>query len=209
MPRQRRKESPTGIYHWIVRGVNQKKLFHSEADFECFFGLLNEHKVTFGVSVYHYCLMTNHVHVLLHVDCVKALSRFSYFVLRKYAHYYGKTHQWSGQVFRRIFKSLSVDREEYLLECGRYIERNPLQAGIVEKVGDYPYSSFASYAYSKPDSIITSSPAYLGLSTNSYLRCEIYRHYVTQGRPYEVLPACSKFKSIESTGHSPFKLIGT
>jgi putative transposase len=127
MPRKRREESQAGVYHWIVRGMNKKDLFHDERDFRRFRELLAEYKKTYSVLIFHYCLMTNHVHLLIRADGLKALSEFSHFTQRRYAYYYCKRYRWTGSVFQRGFKSLVVDRDEYLLECGRYIERNPLK----------------------------------------------------------------------------------
>ena len=145
MPRKKRQESATGVYHWIVRGMNRKPLFHRREDIERFKELLCEYKKTFEVDFYHYCFMTNHLHLLLRTGTLKQLSAFSHYVQRRYAYYYCGKYKWTGSVFQRSYKSFPIDRDEYLIECGRYIERNPLKAKIVKQIEDYEYSSFRYY----------------------------------------------------------------
>ena len=129
--------------------------------------------------------MTNHVHALLKAPDTSSLSLFSHFVQRRYAYYYSKKHKWSGAVFQRMYKGLHVDKEAYLLECGRYIERNPLRAGMVKRLEDYPYSSFHYYAYGQSDDLLEPSPAFLALSEDPQIRRGIYRQYVKETRVQE------------------------
>ncbi len=117
MPRKKRQKSPTGVYHWIVRGMNKKYLFHDGEDYEYFKKLLVEYKQVCLMTIYHYCLMTNHVHLLLHAEELEELSRFSHYVQRRYAYYYCGKYKWSGSVFQRGYRSMVIDRDEYLLEC--------------------------------------------------------------------------------------------
>src|SRR3989339_1345623 len=132
MPRKKREESPTGVYHWIVRGMNKRKIFHHGEDIVQFFSLMKEYQKENGILIYHYCLMTNHVHMLVWAGKMELLSRFSHYVQRRYAYYYCKKYKWTGSVFQRGYKSFVIDRDEYLLECGRYIERNPVRAKMVK-----------------------------------------------------------------------------
>ncbi len=185
MPRKKRQESPTGIYHWIVRGINKKKLFHSSEDFSQWRSLVLEYKALHNICIYHYCFMTNHVHMLIRAEHVYDVSKFSHFVQRCYAYYYCKSYKWAGSVFQRGYKNLPIDREEYLLECGRYIERNPLRAGMIDDVARYPHSSYPFYASDRPDDLLTISPAYLGLAGNAKDRQEIYAKYVRENRIQE------------------------
>jgi putative transposase len=185
MPRGQRAESPTGYYHWINRGVNQKKLFHFKDDFKAFLDLVQEYKERFEIDLFHYCLMTNHIHLLIKTNDIQALFRFSYYVQRRYAYYYCKAHKWRGQVFQRMYKSLPIDKDTYLLECGRYIERNPLRAKLVKSVGEWPYSSYSFYATGQRNNLITVSPAYLEMASETPKRQSIYQEYVNQERVYE------------------------
>ena len=185
MPRKRREESPTGVYHWIARGMNKKDLFHKPEDYRRFRELIREYQAAFSILIYHYCLMTNHVHMLVHSETRERLSRFSHFVQRRYAYYYCGKYKWTGSVFQRGFKSLPVDRDEYLLECGRYIERNPLKAKLVKDPADYGYSSYRYYAEGRRDDLVNPSPAYLGLSSDEKERRAVYGEYVQENRVQE------------------------
>ena len=138
MPRKPRQQSPTDVYHVINRGVNKKDLFHGPKDFLCYLGLVNEYKERLDIRIYHYCLMTNHAHMLVKSKDVGSLSQFMHFIQRRFAYYYCKTYQWTGQVFQRSFRSFPIDKESYFLECGRYIEKNPVRAAMVKSTEDYP-----------------------------------------------------------------------
>ena len=93
MPRQKRDASPTGVYHWIARGINRKDLFHHPDDYVFFMSLLKEHSKEFEICIYHYCLMTNHVHLLIHAKELVQLIQFSHYLKRKYAYYQNKTYK--------------------------------------------------------------------------------------------------------------------
>jgi putative transposase len=185
MPRKKRLASPIGIYHWIVRGMNRKTLFHSDEDFEHFKGLLSDIGQSHKVMTHHYCLMTNHVHLLIICDALGDMARFSQLLQRKYAYYYCRRYHWRGSVFQRGYKSISIDREAYLLECARYIERNPLKGLLAVHPADYRHSSFGYYATGRPDGIVTDSPAFLALNDDVDSRRRLYAEYVCQNRLQE------------------------
>ena len=126
--------------------------------------------------------MTNHVHLALKTDDLETLSQFAYFTQRRYAYYYFKTYRWSEQVFRRNFGSIPINNDTYLLECARYIERNPLKAKLVKDLKDYSYSSYAFYAFGKRDNLISESPIYSSLGRSRYERMAAYRWYVNHQR---------------------------
>ena len=185
MARGPRKESSTGYYHWINRGVNQKKIFHFENDFHAFLNLVREYKSRFDINLIHYCLMTNHIHLLIKATDRTSLFRFSYYIQRRYAYYYCKTYKWRGQVFQRMYKSLPIEKESYLMECGRYIERNPVRSQLIKHVSEWPYSSYAFYAYGSPNDLLTESPMYLEMAPMAEKRQFFYRDYVDQDRAYD------------------------
>ena len=185
MPRKKREQSSTGVYHWIVRGMNKKDLFHDAQDFEYFKKLLSEYKTAYQISFFHYCLMTNHVHLLLRANDLEYLASFSHYVQRRYAYYYCGRYKWTGSVFQRGYRSFVIDRDEYMLECGRYIERNPVKAKLVEKPGDYKFTSYRYYAVGESDEMLTDSPAYMGLSSDEGLRRIIYAKRVEEHRVQE------------------------
>lgn len=188
MPRRPRQESPTGVYHFINRGVNKKKIFHNASDFGCYRKLLREYSDKLVIQIYHYCFMSNHTHLLLKAPDVQSLSRFGHFTQRRYAYYYCKTYHWSEQVFRKRFLSIAIEKDEHLLECGRYIERNALEAKLAERLEDYAYTSYPFYAYNEPDDLLTESPLYSTLGMTPPERMAAYRFYVIQNRQQESAP---------------------
>ena len=97
MGRKARQASSVGLYHVIVRGNNKGKLFHDGLDFEEFLKILTEYLTQHPVQIHHYCLMTNHVHLLLQAESLEALSRFMHGVQRSYHHYYRKHYTWFGR----------------------------------------------------------------------------------------------------------------
>lgn len=185
MPRRNRTESKTGFYHFINRGVNKKTLFHKKNDYEAYLKLIEEYSIKLGIKIYHYCLMSNHSHILLNAESHDSLSKFAHFIQRRYAYYYCKTYHWSEQVFRKRFISIPIERDEYLLECGRYIERNPLSANLVKDPKNYPYSSYSFYGDKKEDLLITQNPLYDTMGKDPMERMAAYRFYVCHQREQE------------------------
>ena len=120
------------------------------------------------------------------------LSRFSQYLQRRYAYYYCKTHKWNGQVFQRMYKSIPIGEDAYLLGCGRYIERNPVRAGLVRRAEDYLWSSAAAHCGLRDDVLlsgncplllqITDWSEWLKIDSDDEVRTAIRRHTAT-GRP--------------------------
>lgn len=177
-----RQMSSCCTYHFISRGVNKMDLFHTPQDYERYLRLIAEYTAKLEIKIHHYCLMSNHAHFLLNATELGNLSKLAHFVQCKYAYYYRSTYNWTGQVFKRSFVSKPIENDTYLLECGRYIERNPLKAGLVNSPEIYRYSSYGFYAYGSPDPVVTETPVYADLSKNLNERQAAYRLYVTQNR---------------------------
>ena len=192
MPRKKRQRSPTGFYHWICRGIHKKDVFHRPSDYDFFRGLLRQYALIHGVLIHHYCVMTNHVHLLIYCPDLDDMSKFSQMVQRRYAYHYCGQYGWVGNVFQRGYRSSPVEKDTHLLECGRYIERNPIKAGLAEHPAGYQYSSFRYYGCGEGDDIITPSPAYLDLANDADTRMAIYDEYVSESRVQEQLAYANK-----------------
>lgn len=156
-------------------------------DFQYFLGLLTDNLKNFQIKLHHYCLMTNHTHLLIWANSLQEISRFMHSVQRSYHHHFRRKYSWFGHLFQGRYRSLPIEREDYLLDCGRYIERNPVRAKMVEMPQDWPYSSYQAYALGNTQAFLTLSVAYEGLSPDPVRRQEIYRGYVESARPYEEL----------------------
>ena len=144
MPRKPREKGETGIYHVIVRGVGQQDIFHEEDDFHRYLETTKKISLESGVSVLGYCLMTNHVHLLLREDN----GDISVFMKRldvSYAYWYNWKYERIGHVFQDRFKSECVEDEVYLLTVIRYIHQNPVKASITSRPEEYEWSSCAAY----------------------------------------------------------------
>jgi putative transposase len=140
----------------------------------------------FEIETYHYCFMNNHVHMLVRAVRSSDMPKFFQNVLQRYAHYFRKKYGRTGFLFQNRYKCLHIDSDKYLMECGRYIERNPVRAGITEDPVNYAWSSYLFYATGKNDDIIEKpNPVYADMAYSSDERMRRYREYVMQGRLYE------------------------
>lgn len=161
MARQARKTSPSGIYHVMLRGINQQRIFEDGADEQKFLELLRKNKKRCGFALYGYSLMGNHVHLLLkeaaHPSIItindrdvevgpgEAIEAIFKRIEVSYVGYFNRRYKRTGHLFQDRFRSESIDTDEYLLMALRYIHLNAVKAGICEKPEDYPLSSYRDY----------------------------------------------------------------
>ncbi len=187
MPRVPREQSSSGCYHVIIRGNNKQTLFPEPQDFEKFIELMISRLDSALIHLYHYCLMTNHVHLVMRCENKAHLARYMHSIQRSYHHHYRKTYTLFGHLTQGRYRSFPIEEDAYLLECGRYVERNPVRAGLVSNPEDWPYSSYGFYAFGRAVKGIESSVSYLGLASETSIRQEIYRERMMVTRPYEDL----------------------
>ena len=143
MPRCARVKSESGFYHVIAKGSGGQNLFEGVYDYRAFLELLAKACEKGGVNVIAYCLMSNHVHLLLE-DAEGRLGEVMKSVLTGYAQRFNKLGDRVGHVFQQRFKSQPIEDEGYLLRAIRYIHNNPAKAGICA-ARDYPWSSYHEY----------------------------------------------------------------
>ena len=141
MPRKARELVDSGIYHVYSRGNNRQKLFRSGDDYAKYRLLLSEGGSKYRAEIFHYCLMTNHVHLLMRIKDQHDLGKIMHRTQLCYTKYYKKQYRYIGHLYQGRFRSPRIKEESYYLQCGRYIERNPVNAGMVIKAEEYPYSS--------------------------------------------------------------------
>lgn len=142
MPRTARIGSKTDIYHVIWRGVSRQNVFYEDRDFEKFLFIVRDAKSKFGFEVYAYCLMTNHIHILVKS---RNLSNDMKWVAEKYAQWFNIKYERAGHLFQDRFLSEPIENDSYLMTVVRYIHQNPVKANICGGVGDYRWSSYNSY----------------------------------------------------------------
>jgi len=186
MGRQPRVVVDGGYYHIVTRGNDRRKLFRCKRDYDFFLKVIKRYLLKFQVSIIHYCLMPNHVHILVRADRAGDLSKFMQGILQVYAMYFRREYGSSGFIFQNRYKSMHIDSDSYLLDCGRYIERNPLRAGLAVDLSDFVWSSARFYAQGAANGIIKSAnPLYLELAGTKDGRRKRYAQRLLEARPYE------------------------
>ena len=181
MPRRARFTVENGIYHIMLRGNNRSRIFNNDDDFGYFLELVKENKEKFGLKIYHYALMDNHVHLVAQSPDGAKLSAAMKRITVTYTRYYRKLYKGIGHFFQDRFKSFLIQEGKYLLECGRYVELNPVRAEMVKSPDDYRWSSYSVYTGSAKLGIIDLNPEYEGLGENSERRKARYREYIKGG----------------------------
>ena len=167
---------PIGIpQHIIQRDNNRQVCFASEQDLAVFASLLDEYATKFSVAVHAWVFMTNHVHLLVTPYAEAGVSKMMQALGRKYVRYFNREYQRSGTLWEGRFRSSLVQSETYLLHCQRYIELNPVRAGMVSAPSDYAWSSYQCHALGKVISLSTPHKEYLRLGKCDKERQIAYR----------------------------------
>jgi putative transposase len=174
MPRLPRLWMPGVAEHLIVRGNNRQLIFRSEGDRAFFHRCMVGHARDLGLAIHAYVFMPNHVHLLATGATMRSLSYFFQAMGRRYVSYYNYLHRRTGTLWEGRFRSFPVQTERYLLTCQRYIELNPVRAGIVRAPTEFAWSSHRFYAEDRPDDAITPHEVYRGLGSDHDARREAY-----------------------------------
>jgi len=177
--------SSEAAFHLMDRGHNREDVFADDDDRRAFLGLLERYRQRFGLRVFHYCLMSNHFHLLVQLADPRDVSPLMAGLLRAYVHHCHRRHRFVGHPWQGRFKSPAVQCRDYLLSCGRYIERNPLEAGLVALPWDYAWSSAATYALGQPRPLLADNAEYLALSAEPAARQQHWRAFLLGGDPRE------------------------
>ena len=181
MPRCAREKSESGIYHIIVRGINRQDIFHDEEDYLQYLAAMNRAKNIGNFEVYGYCLMSNHVHLLLH-EKEETMALVMKRIGVSYAWWYNKKYDRAGHVFQGRYKSQTVENEQYLLSVLRYIHNNPVKAQMVLTPVQYKWSSCNTY-YDHPEypGELTNSAFILGIfAENKESARDRFKEYMKQ-----------------------------
>jgi len=140
MSRKQRLVFERSYYHVFTRGNDRKRIFGKEADYQVFLSIVRKYLEKFQVSITNYCLMPNHLYLLIFIELGGELSKFMKAILQVYANYHRKEYGSTGFLYQNRFKSLLIEKESYLMECARYIERNPLRAKLVSDIFAWSWS---------------------------------------------------------------------
>lgn len=196
MARLPRYVVPGQPQHVIQRGNNREPIFADEADYRFYLECLLEAAQREALALHAYVLMTNHVHLLATPDTETSLSRVLQSVGRRYVQYFNRTYDRTGTLWEGRYKATLIDSERYLLTCMRYIELNPVRAGMVDHPGDYPWSSYPANARGKVQSLVTPHSLYRGLARTDNARqaayCRLFRAHLNQSEIEAIREATNK-----------------
>jgi putative transposase len=180
MPRPHRFCPAYFPIHVIQRGINRQICFTSDADIAAYANWLAEGLKKFGLQLHAWVFMTNHVHLLLTPSDDNATSNLMRYLGGLYVRYFNHRYARTGGLFEGRFKSSVVQDDEYLLTCLRYIELNPVRAGMVTDPGDYRWSSYAAHAFNKEIGMWSPHSLYLSLGQNATARARRYREMMIE-----------------------------
>ena len=174
MPRRARMYIPDRPYHVIQRGNNREACFIEPENYLFYLELWQELSRRYGVAVHAYCLMTNHIHFLATPGSESALSNTLKVVGSRYAQYINKTYRRTGTLWEGRHRASLIQSERYLLTCMRYIELNPVRAGMVSRPEEYRWSSHGVNAWGD-HSWLSSHDEYRRLASRANERYYAYR----------------------------------
>ena len=160
--------------HVIQRGNNRAVCFFAEADYAFYLECLNKASVKYECDVHAYALMTNHVHLLLSPARVGAVAHMMQSIGRSYVRHVNVVYKRTGTLWEGRYKASLIDTERYLLSCYRYIELNPVRAGMVQRAEEYHWSSHAAHVKAAPSSMIVDHPLYVALGKDAKERAMAY-----------------------------------
>lgn len=146
--------------HVILRGNNRTEIFCAEADYRFYLDKLRLACEKHGCDIHAYVLMTNHVHLLLTPQEEQSLSKALQMLGRYYVQFFNHCYQRTGTLWEGRYKATLIDTEAYLLTCMRYIELNPVRAGMIAHPSEYPWSSYGYNALGQTDNLMSPHPEY-------------------------------------------------
>jgi putative transposase len=202
MPRQARLIVPDIAVHIVQRGHDRRDCFRHETDYLVYLSTLRELLPKTGCALHAYCLMTNHVHLLLTPSTATACALLMRNLGQRYVQYFNRRYERSGTLWEGRFRSCLVDSARYVLACYRYVERNPVRARMVDSASAYRWSSHGGNAGERSNGLLTPHAEYLALGQDDAVRLAAYRGlFATEDDP-EFLAA------IRDATNGGFALVG-
>lgn len=187
MPRTPRIQIADLTQHVINRGNNRCDIFREEQDYLFFLLALRDASVRHQVEVHSYAVMTNHFHIVATPRTATGLSGAMHVVGTKYVGYFNRRYERTGRLFEGPFKSSVIDTETYWFTCMRYVELNPVRAGLVSDPADYRWSSYRSNALGVSDPLVVPHALYVSLGEAAAGRQHSWRELCREAIPSEEL----------------------
>jgi len=175
MPRRPRLALPNIPMHLIQRGNNRQACFFADEDYRIYLDWLREYATKTECRIHAYVLMTNHVHLLVSTESSEGVGALMKSLGQRYVQYVNRRYRRSGTLWEGRFRSCLTQDEGYLLACQRYIELNPVRAGMVEHPGEYCWSSYGANAQGEDSPLIVPHNLYLSLAGDPASRQAAYR----------------------------------
>ena len=180
MARLPRLVVPHQPHHVIQRGNDRRPIFHDDEDHFVFIKWLREAASTSNVAIHAYVLMPNHLHLLASPTDAKGLARMMQLLGRHYVPYFNRKHQRYGTLWQGRYRATIIDTEQYFMLCSRYIELNPVRAGLCQLPSEFPWSSYRHHVGIRPDPLVTDHALYWSLSNTPFGREAAYRGLVEE-----------------------------
>ncbi len=178
MPRQPRLLLSKSYYHIMTRGNNKNVVFRDDSDCQYYLKKFRQYKEELQFDLFHYCLMPTHVHQLIRTKNAADYSVFMKKINLAYFHYFRKKYGWVGYFWQGRFKSQPVGKDSYFIQCGKYIELNPVRKKITTDLGDYRFSSAQFYLGGKKNDLITEDLFYSELGENKTAQQKNYQKLI-------------------------------
>lgn len=175
MPRRPRIKLAGIPQHVVQRGINREPCFFADEDYHCYLHWLEKSADDWHCAIHAYALMTNHVHLLLKAEAGEGIAKLMQAMGRRYVQYINRSYRRTGSLWEGRYKSSLVQAETYLLTCMRYIELNPVRAGMMNDPGQYRWSSYRHNGLGQIDTRISQHPLYTALGADGPGRQAAYR----------------------------------
>jgi REP-associated tyrosine transposase len=175
MARRVRLVFPGVALHVIQRGVDRAACFRAEADYLVYLSHLRHLSAKHGCAMHAYCLMTNHVHLLLTPSTAESCTALMRDLGQRYVPYFNSRHGRTGTLWEGRFRSCIAESARYVIACHRYIELNPVRAGMVRDPAGYRWSSYAANSGARSDSFLVQHPEFFALAAEGEKRNRAYR----------------------------------
>jgi len=172
---------PDQPHHVILRGNNRQAIFFSDLDREQLLATLAESAAQYRVAIHAYVLMDNHLHLLATPPSADALSRMMQSLGRRYVGWFNARHQRTGTLWEGRFRAGLIEGDRHLLACMRYIELNPVRAGLCTEPAQWPWSSAAHHLGLARNLLIAEHEMYWLLGNTPFEREHAYREFMAQG----------------------------